>query len=76
VHYLPQQIPQHGTVATLAGVQDTIEAVQRIENGSADAQDFDAVGEHWDIRERLQSQLDRNGLPACRICARIRQPQR
>lgn len=66
VHYLSQQIAQHGTVATLAGADATLAALQRIENGSADPADFDAVGERWDLRDRLQSELDRSGLPYLR----------
>jgi ATPase subunit of ABC transporter with duplicated ATPase domains len=62
VHYLAQQITQHATVAALAGVQPVLQALQRIECGSADAADFDAVGERWDVRERLQAELDRCGL--------------
>jgi ATPase subunit of ABC transporter with duplicated ATPase domains len=61
-HYLSQQISQEGTVATLAGVQPVLAALARIESGSADPADFDAVGEQWDMRERLQSELDRSGL--------------
>ncbi|MYM23520.1 ATP-binding cassette domain-containing protein [Duganella sp. FT135W] len=66
VHYLSQHIAQEGTVAALAGVQNVLSALARIENGSADPVDFDAVGEQWDMRERLQSELDRHGLPHLR----------
>jgi len=66
VHYLSQHLAQEGTVAALAGVQAMSAALERIENGSADPADFDAVGERWDIRERLQQELDRNGLPHLR----------
>jgi ATPase subunit of ABC transporter with duplicated ATPase domains len=66
VHYLSQHIERHGTVATLAGAQDVLSVLERIENGSADPADFDAVGERWDIRERLQSELERCGLPHLR----------
>lgn len=62
VHYLSQHIAPRGTVATLAGVQAVIHALARIENGSADPADFEAVGERWDIRERLQAELARCGL--------------
>lgn len=62
VHYLSQQVAPVGTVATLAGAQPVIAALERIENGSAEAADFDAVGDRWDIRERLQAELDRCGL--------------
>jgi ATPase subunit of ABC transporter with duplicated ATPase domains len=66
VYYLSQQIAQEGTVAALAGVQPVLAALARIENGSADPADFDAVGDGWDMRERLQSELDRHGLPHLR----------
>lgn len=66
VHYLQQHIAQEGTVAALAGVQPVLAALARIESGSADPADFDAVGEQWDMRERLQSELDRHGLPHLR----------
>ena len=62
VHYLSQHLAPQGTVATLAGVQPVFDALARIENGSVDPADFDAVGERWDTRERLQSELDRCGL--------------
>jgi ATPase subunit of ABC transporter with duplicated ATPase domains len=66
VHYLSQHIAQEGTVAALAGVQPVLAALARIENGSADPADFDAVGDGWDMRERLQSELDRHCLPHLR----------
>jgi ATPase subunit of ABC transporter with duplicated ATPase domains len=68
VYYLQQQVSvqDHETVAALAGVQTVIDALDRIEQGSADPADFDAVGERWDIRERLQAELDRHGLAQLR----------
>lgn len=66
VHYLSQHIALEGTVAALAGVQPVLAALACIENGSADPADFDAVGDQWDMRERLQSELDRHGLPHLR----------
>jgi ATPase subunit of ABC transporter with duplicated ATPase domains len=64
VYYLSQQVPrQQGvSVAELAGVQHVIRALQRIEAGSADSTDFDVLGERWDIRQRLQHELESNGL--------------
>jgi len=64
VHYLAQQVslPAHATVAGLAGVQHTLDALARIEAGSSKTEDFDAVGERWDIRQRLRNELERNGL--------------
>jgi ATPase subunit of ABC transporter with duplicated ATPase domains len=64
VHYLAQQAskPQGGTVAALAGVQPILDALARIEAGSAAQSDFDAVGDRWDIQARLQLELHRSGL--------------
>ena len=65
VRYLPQQLaPIAGsTVADLAGVQPVLSALERIEQGSAATEDFDALGEQWDIRQRLQTALANAGLP-------------
>jgi len=64
VHYLPQRISprQYPTVAALAGVQSALAALERIEAGSADPVDFEAVGERWSIRQHLADELDRHGL--------------
>ncbi|WBM72696.1 ATP-binding cassette domain-containing protein [Buttiauxella sp. WJP83] len=62
--YLAQQIdyPAQATVAHLAGVQPTIDALDRIEMGSVSENDFDIVGHHWDIRQQLQLELEKSGL--------------
>lgn len=64
VRYLAQQVapPAGATVASLAGVRHTLDALARIEAGSCAPEDFDAVGSGWDVRQRLQQALDRNGL--------------
>lgn len=76
VHYLAQQVshPAGTTVAGLAGVQATLDALERIEEGSSSPEDFDAVGDCWDVRPRLQLELERSGLgylhaatPACTL---------
>jgi ATPase subunit of ABC transporter with duplicated ATPase domains len=68
VYYLAQQIDQHAhaNVASLAGVQHALAALERIEHGSADPADFEALGERWDLRERMQAELNRHGLPHLR----------
>jgi ATPase subunit of ABC transporter with duplicated ATPase domains len=68
VYYLSQQISNDGeaTVAQLAGVRPAIEALVSIEAGSGDPADFDLVGDAWDIRQRLQTELERMGLPQLR----------
>jgi ATPase subunit of ABC transporter with duplicated ATPase domains len=64
VRHLPQQIaPQPGqTVADLAGVRSIVDALIRIERGGLRQDDFDALGEHWDIRQRLRHALAGTGL--------------
>ncbi|MGB7801797.1 ABC-F family ATP-binding cassette domain-containing protein [Buttiauxella sp.] len=62
--YLAQQIvnPLHTTVADLAGVKATLDALKRIKMGSVSVLDFDIVGHQWDIRQQLQHELERAGL--------------
>ena len=64
VHYLAQQVtmPEDGSVASLAGVSCALDALARIEAGSVDPGDFEAVGDRWDMRERLAQELARHGL--------------
>jgi ATPase subunit of ABC transporter with duplicated ATPase domains len=64
LHYVPQQIAPapHATVADLAGVGAALAALARIEAGSVDPADFDALGERWDIAQRLQAQLHAHAL--------------
>lgn len=64
VHYLAQQVtcPEGATVGDLTGVQPALDALARIELGSTAPEDFDAVGERWDIRQRLRHELERGGL--------------
>lgn len=63
VHYLSQQaIAESATVAALAGVQPTLDALRRIEAGSTEVADFDAVGDRWDLPQRLQDALQAQGL--------------
>lgn len=64
VYYLDQQPvqPDGATLADLAGVQHTLDALQRIESGSTAQGDFDAVGDDWDIHQRLHHELERSHL--------------
>lgn len=64
VYYLAQQVTPsaHATVATLTGIHKALLALARIEAGSSDPADFDAVGERWDLRQRLQVTLEQHGL--------------
>lgn len=64
VHYLAQQVahPENATVASLANVHQPLAALARIETGSIAVEDFEAVGERWDLRQRLQEALVQYGL--------------
>ena len=64
VHYVPQRVarPPEATVASVIGVQAALHALDRIEAGSVDAADFDAVADRWDLRSRLSELLDEHGL--------------
>lgn len=64
VHYLPQQVAviPGQRVAELAAVDNVLAALLRIEAGSTDPADFDAVGEQWTLRETLQQALLDAGL--------------
>uniref|UniRef100_UPI00289C69E3 ATP-binding cassette domain-containing protein n=1 Tax=Stenotrophomonas indicatrix TaxID=2045451 RepID=UPI00289C69E3 len=55
--------PPRGTVGELAGVGAELAALARIEAGSIDEADFACVGDHWDLRERLQQQWQAMQLP-------------
>lgn len=71
VHYLAQQIALTAdtSVAGLAGVGSILDALARIEAGSTAAEDFDAVGDRWDLRQRLRHELEVNGLSHLDIAA-------
>jgi ATPase subunit of ABC transporter with duplicated ATPase domains len=63
-HFLPQE-PARGkedTVAVLAGVAPILDALTRIAAGSVDPRDYDIVGTHWDMRQRLDDALHAHGL--------------
>ncbi|MDR3097483.1 MAG: ATP-binding cassette domain-containing protein [Paraburkholderia sp.] len=65
VFYLAQQVQTDAagaSVAALAGVQAALDALMRIEAGDGTPEDFDALGERWDLRQRLQAELERCGL--------------
>ena len=64
VYYLAQQVaPAPGaTIADLAGVRAELDALARIEAGSVAMEDFDLVGDRWDLPQLLQQELERNDL--------------
>ncbi|QDQ98156.1 ABC-F family ATP-binding cassette domain-containing protein [Tomitella fengzijianii] len=64
VAVLPQDVTLDAdrTVAETLGVSHARDALRRIEDGSVDPADFDAVGEDWDVDARCRAMLGRLGL--------------
>jgi ATPase subunit of ABC transporter with duplicated ATPase domains len=62
--YLPQTLPLGAgqTVAGILGVASTLAALRAIEGGDAGTASFAAVGDDWDIEERMAAVIDRLGL--------------
>ncbi|GAC01237.1 putative ABC transporter ATP-binding protein [Gordonia namibiensis NBRC 108229] len=58
----PQSDPE-STVSAALGIDSIRSAIRRIEGGSVDADDFDAVGDDWDVEERAIGLLAQMGLP-------------
>lgn len=59
--YIPQHVSQldNLTVAQVLQVQDKLEALFAIENGSVDPKHFEKLADDWLIHERLQQALDK-----------------
>ncbi|MHA3735284.1 ATP-binding cassette domain-containing protein [Pseudomonas sp. Eth.TT006] len=51
------------TVADATGTAAALEALQRLQRGEAVAEDFNILGDRWDLPERLRQWLDDAGLP-------------
>src|SRR3954447_10877599 len=66
VGYLPQDLPFDGeqTVADVLGVGPVIAALDAMAAGDASEAVFTAIGDDWDVEERLRAHLDRLGLGA------------
>ncbi|BDH55291.1 ABC-F family ATP-binding cassette domain-containing protein [Tsukamurella sp. PLM1] len=64
VGYVPQhpQAEPDDSLADALGIGGTVAALRRIEGGSAEPEDFEAVGDDWDVEERATAVLDGLGL--------------
>jgi len=64
IAYLPQDpgAEPSQTVAEVLGIAGTLAALTRVEGGSTAVEDFDAIGDRWDIAERTEAELARLGL--------------
>ena len=58
-------------VEDFLGLGPVRRALRRIEEGSVDQADFDAVGSGWDVEERARAQLERLGLPGTLLDRRV-----
>ena len=68
VGYLPQTLPLEAdrTIADVLGVAPVIAALDALAGGDASESVFAAIGDDWDVEERLRAQLDRWVWPTCR----------
>ena len=66
VGYLPQDLTldRDRRVDDLLGIAEPLRALRRLDAGSGDPADLDAVGDDWDVEERATAELDRLGLPS------------
>ena len=64
VGYLPQNLTltTSTTIAELLGIGPVLSALRAIEAGSIAEEDFEAVGDHWDIEARAEESLARIGF--------------
>ena len=64
VGYLPQDLTldRGRQVDDLLGIAEPLRALRRLDGGSGDPADLEAVGDDWDVEERATAELDRLGL--------------
>ena len=72
--YLSQTLPtlDDRSVAELLGVAPVLEAFEALAAGDASDEVFAAIGEDWDVEERVHAQLDRLGLGAIALDRSLR----
>lgn len=68
IAYVAQQPPNTGdqSIAQAAELADILDALKRLAAGSASDDDFDIIGERWDLAERFQASLAEGGLAGLR----------
>jgi ATPase subunit of ABC transporter with duplicated ATPase domains len=78
VHYVEQQTGplQASSLAQLAGLDAPLGALRRLAAGEAQGEDFDIIGERWDLEARWQAMLDEAGLHASMTPASLSGGQR
>lgn len=68
IAYVAQQPPNTGdqSIAQAAELAGILDALKRLAAGSASDDDFDIIGERWDLAERFQASLAEAGLGGLR----------
>lgn len=56
------------------GVASVLDAIRAVEGGSVDQDDFDVIGDEWDLEDRTVAELARVGLPPDILRRRIGEP--
>ena len=66
VGYLPQDLmlDRDRRVDDLLGIAAPLRALRRLDEGSGDRADLEAIGDDWDVQERATAELERLGLSA------------
>jgi len=74
IGYLPQDfvINQSQTIAEVFGIDQKIAALDKINSGLGEQNDFDIVGDDWDVVERAKELLHRCGLDAIDLSRQIK----
>ncbi|HEU5485795.1 MAG TPA: ABC-F family ATP-binding cassette domain-containing protein [Microlunatus sp.] len=64
VGYLPQHLVLQAdrTIADVLGVADALEALRRITAGDGAPEDFDALGDRWELEEEVTATVERLGF--------------
>jgi ATPase subunit of ABC transporter with duplicated ATPase domains len=77
VHYVEQQTGLlHASLAQMAGLDAPLSALRRLAAGDARDEDFDIIGERWDLEARWQAMLAQAGLAASMTPASLSGGQR
>jgi ATPase subunit of ABC transporter with duplicated ATPase domains len=64
IGYLPQDLvlDAERTVASVLGIDMIIAALARVDAGAGEAEDFEIIGDAWDIEEQVEAQLSAFGF--------------
>lgn len=74
IGYMPQNfiINQDQTIAEVFGIDQKIAALEKISAGTGELQDFEIVGDDWDVIERAKELLQRCNLGDLNLARKIK----